>query len=98
MIVNDDHVPYADTIANRVIASAGSGRNIPQALMAVAPDVAESHLVDADGRRLLGANDYEGFLLHRSRVADSVIRRHVRRMAEWGARDGRSMADILRAA
>lgn len=86
------------TIANKVVAGVGSGATIQQALCSVEAAVADSHLVDARSQRLLAEGDIDGFLARRAVTAGKVIRRHVERMAEWGARDGVSMSDILRAA
>ena len=87
-VINDDEIWGAGSIANRIIASAGSGRTLRQALASADPEVAASQLVDPQGRRLLADGDLPGFLHRRSKVAEETIRRHVERMAEWGARDG----------
>jgi hypothetical protein len=66
-------------------------------LATVAPEVAASHLIDAEGQRLLAAGDDGRFLEHRAGLVERAIREHVDRMAEWGARDGESVRDVLRA-
>lgn len=95
-VVNDAAVPGTATIANRVVTHLGSGRTLRHALVDADPDVAATHVVDAEGRRLLDDGDLEGFLARRGEMTAETIRLHLNRMAEWGARDGRSVADAVR--
>jgi hypothetical protein len=86
------------TLANRLIADAGSGRTLRQALLTAPGDVAASHLVDADCLAALRNERWQEFLVYRATLVLGVLRVHVRRMCEWGARDGRAISDIMRAA
>ncbi|HET8684103.1 MAG TPA: DUF262 domain-containing protein [Micromonosporaceae bacterium] len=97
-ITNDEQTPGAKTIANRVIGSTGSGQLLRQRLARATPEVAASHLVDAEGQELLRSGDLESFLARRGVICEKIIKMHVERMAEWGARDGRSIADTIRSA
>ena len=98
IIINDEQAAGAKTIANRVVGSAGSGQLLRQRLAQAAPEVAAGHLVDAEGQELLRSGDLEAFLARRSVICQKTIKMHVERMAEWGARDGRSIADTIRSA
>ena len=69
---------------------------IPHSPVEAAPDVASTHLVDELGRQLLVGGDLGAFLARRGRAVESTIKHHVDRMAEWGARDGRSIAEAIR--
>jgi hypothetical protein len=95
-LANNASLPNTDTIANRVVATSGSGRTLQQALVAAGTDVAASHLVDSDGQRLLRNGLIKEFLARRAQAAGARIKAHVDDMAEWGARDGRSVADVIR--
>jgi hypothetical protein len=97
-LINDEQITGAKTIANRIIGGAGSGQLLCQRLAQASPEAAASHLVDDRGQELLLSGDFEGFLSQRSVICSHVIRTHVARMAEWGARDGRSIADTIRSA
>jgi hypothetical protein len=97
-IVNGSGLPYANTMANRAIVEAGSGRPLSRALADAAPDVAASHLIDPPAQVLLSTGQAEAFLTRRGRLVAETVRLHVDRMAEWGARDRRTMADIIRSA
>lgn len=95
-VVNEESVPLAGTIANRVVTHLGSGRTLRRALSESVPEVAGSHLVDEEGRRLLGDGDVAAFLARRGRAVEGAVKVHLDRMAEWGARDGRTIADTIR--
>ncbi len=97
-IINEKQVAGTDTIANRVVGSAGSGRVLREKLVRARPHVALSHLVDAEGQQLLLSGDLNAFLARRSQISAKMIETHVERMAEWGARDGRSIAETIRSA
>lgn len=91
--------PLAKTFANRIVRTS----RVPDTLSALvtsSPDVAASHLVDASAVELLLNNDIENdiqaFLRHRAERVAEQIRRHLADMAEWGARDGQSVSDLLR--
>lgn len=90
--------PYysVNSMANRIISAISSQVALKNAILNATPDVAASHLIDDAGRQLLGEGHQEEFLLRRSRELTAVVRTHVDRMAEWGARDGRPIADIIR--
>lgn len=79
-----------------VVTHLGSGRTLRRALAEAPTEVAESHLVDGDGRRMLAGGNLDAFLVHRSRAVTATVKQHLDRMAEWGARDGRSISDTIR--
>ncbi|MCT2277503.1 DUF262 domain-containing protein [Micromonospora chalcea] len=87
--------PAGGTIANRLILPPGE-RPSPQLLASAEPAVAASHLIDEQAQERLAREDWAAFLELRGRSCERTITEHVNRMAEWGARDGRAMADILR--
>ena len=95
-IISDRAVPGAQTFANRVVAAPAGNRSLRTLLLAATPDVAESHLVDAAGHQLLVNGLSDRFLAERSERLHRTIAAHVDTMAEWGARDGRSLADMMR--
>ncbi|MBQ0893004.1 DUF262 domain-containing protein [Micromonospora sp. U56] len=97
LLPEDDAPVLASTIANRFILPPGE-RTPPAALAAAPPSVAASHLVSEEGQHLLAHGDWSAFLVLRTEECVRVITGHVNRMAEWGARDGRAMSDILRSA
>ncbi|MET7399834.1 DUF262 domain-containing protein [Dactylosporangium sp. NPDC005572] len=86
----------AGTIANRVIAAQGPAATLRKELAAASPEVAESHLLDRTAQTLLAGPSPAAFLERRAAALTAAFERHVDRMAEWGARDGRSIADLLR--
>ncbi|WP_341719698.1 DUF262 domain-containing protein [Micromonospora sp. FIMYZ51] len=90
-------LPRLDTIANRLILPPGE-RPDPTRLASATVSVAASQLVDERAQELLTRHRWIDFLAHRAEACDAVIRSHVDRMAEWGARDGRALTDILRPA
>jgi hypothetical protein len=93
-IVKDSRTNLADSIANRTMTGIGAGQTVQQLLAQAAPDVAASHLVDNLGQRLL-IQDADEFLARRSGAATTLIKSHIDRMAEWGARDGRALSDLI---
>lgn len=95
-IVLGEISPLTGTIANRTIVAAGSGRLLQRQLANAPVDVAASHLVDPKAQGLLGTGDLDNFLNRRAEHATATIRRHVDSMAEWGARDGQSVSNMLR--
>lgn len=84
----------ATTLANRAITTL-TGRYLDSILAAVSSDIAASHFIDEEAQRLLHS-DPEAFLARRSQTVSAAIKAHVNRMAEWGARDGQTIADIIR--
>ncbi|MFI5907383.1 DUF262 domain-containing protein [Dactylosporangium sp. NPDC051541] len=82
-------------ITDRVIAS-GPRFLLRTQLAQAPPEVAESHLIDRTAQRLLAGSSPVAFLDRRAERLNAAIKWHVDRMAEWGARDGRSIADMLR--
>lgn len=88
--------PLGSTLANRVILPAGTSHTVRKLLINAPPTIAASHLIDAEAQRLLHTGEASRFLARRANACISAISRYVDLMAEWGARDGRSMADILK--
>jgi hypothetical protein len=95
-IAPDADGPLAATFANRVVDAARSRRPIRELLATASQSVAASHLVDERGQALLASGDLDGFLEHRHTSVRTAVRNHVNGMAEWGARNGRSVADIMK--
>jgi hypothetical protein len=95
-IVNTPPPEYVNSIANRAVTDLGSGRTLQHALAVAAPEIAASHLVDDEAQRLLAAGRVDEFLARRGRAAAKLIKAHIDQMAEWGARDGRAMSDVIR--
>jgi hypothetical protein len=54
--------------------------------------------VDTQAQLLLRAGDLGGFLQRRGGLIEMLVRSHVDQMAEWGARDGQAISDMIRAA
>jgi hypothetical protein len=96
VIVPDRTGAMFGTLANRAVTDAALGRALVMALMSVPADAAASHLVDETGQELLRAGRYEDFLARRGTALTALIKTHIDRMAEWGARDGRSVSDLMR--
>jgi hypothetical protein len=88
-------VPANARLANRVLSREVKGLEIM--LGVVDPAVAASHLVDSEAQKLLRTNLTDTFLARRAAAVDAAITEHVQRMTEWGARDGRSVRDMIRA-
>lgn len=95
-IVSDRTDPRDSSMASRIICSPGTSKVLRDALAGAPREVAESHLIDEHSQHLLAIGDDRAFLTERSVTLKTAIQRHVDRMAEWGARDGRSIADIMR--
>ncbi|WFE39085.1 DUF262 domain-containing protein [Micromonospora sp. WMMD998] len=93
-LLSDDG-PAGQTIANRLVLPPGE-RLTADLMATVSPTVAASHLIDEAAQERLARADGDGFLHLRGGVCERTITGHVNRMAEWGARDGRATADILR--
>jgi hypothetical protein len=89
-------LPAANAIANRVIASSNPTSVLRQQLADASPEVAMSHLLDKRTQTLLTESSPTAFLERRADILAIAFKRHVDRMAEWGARDGQSIADLLR--
>jgi hypothetical protein len=94
-ILTGSTAALADSIANRAVADDGSGPDVRALLIAARPEVAASHLVDEEGQRLLAAGADDEFLARRANAATEVIKAHIDQMAEWGARDGPAMSDVI---
>jgi hypothetical protein len=95
-IIIDHAEILTGTIANRILYSMKSATWIQRALISAPPDIAASHLIASDGLVSLLNGDYRQFLVRRSEIVSGAIGMHVERMSERGARDGRSIADIIR--
>jgi hypothetical protein len=95
-IITDHSELLTGTMANRIVSQMKSGSSLRSALISASPDVAATHLIGSDTHAFLLDGDYQQFLARRSEVVATVIAAHVERMSEWGARDGRSIADIIR--
>ncbi len=96
VIITDHSEPGTETMANRLIGPAKSGRSLRHAIMSASPDVVDSHLVGSDAYTSLVSGDYQQFLIQRSQLVSTTIGTHVERMSEWGARDGQRLASIIR--
>jgi hypothetical protein len=97
-VFDDVDSPLAATVANRVIVTAGTAATLRQDLAQASSEVAESHLLDEHAQRLIADGSSQAFLELRAIALTRAIEQHVDRMAEWGARDGRSVSDLLRSA
>ncbi len=95
-VVGDRADQRDHSMASRIICSSGTPRVLRDALAAASLNIAESHLIDEFNQHLLACGDDRAFLIGRSVAVKAAIQRHVDRMAEWGARDGQSIADIMR--
>lgn len=89
--------PLASTFANKVVRAAASSP-VADLLMETHGDVAASHLVDDECLQLLREGDAPGFLGRRHNLVAGQVGRHIDFMAEWGARDQRTLADLMRTA
>lgn len=96
VIVEDARGPYSKSTANRIISYPARTGVLRRALASTSRQVAASHLVDEFSQYLLSDGDDESFLIGRSVTVQAAIAAHVDRMAEWGARDGRAITDIIR--
>lgn len=98
-IVTDRAMPLAKSFANRaVVGPLGMGRSVRSALANAPGEIAYSHLVDDQAQSLLASGDVAGFLDRRAPQVIEAIATHVSTMAEWGARDGRTVAEMMRSA
>lgn len=95
-IIEDARGPYGNSSANRIIAYPARSGVVRHALASTSRQVAASHLIDEYNQHLLSNEDDEEFLIGRSAAVGAAIAAHVDRMAEWGARDGRAITDIIR--
>ena len=95
MIVVDGPKTFANLVT--VVAPELSDDDLRNALATADPDVAQSHLIDETSQRYLREGRYEEFFQRRGEAVARAIEAHVRRMAEWGARDGKAVSEILRA-
>ncbi|MEV6929723.1 hypothetical protein AB0M46_35255 [Dactylosporangium sp. NPDC051485] len=95
-IFDNSDLALVGTFANRVIAAPGPASTLRTELAKASPEVAESHLLDAKAQSLLAKPSPAAFLERRADTLTAAFERHVDRMAEWGARDGRSIADLMR--
>ncbi|SCL31612.1 GmrSD restriction endonuclease domain-containing protein [Micromonospora inyonensis] len=96
-LLSQQGLPLSDTIGNRLVLPPGE-RTQPRELASASTSVATSHLIDEEGQGLLLRGKWSDFVHHRSAACSRAIATHVDQMAEWGARDGRALADILRSA
>jgi hypothetical protein len=91
-ILRKDAGSLSESLANRVIAPPGSGA-LASVLAAAPAAVAASHMID---QTLLAAGQDDHFLASRADALSILIKAHIDQMAEWGARDGQAMADVIR--
>jgi hypothetical protein len=96
MIVKEWANSLGTSIANRSICAPSSTRDLRDAFATAAPYIADSHLIDEHSQLLLAEGHRDRFLVARSVSVTTAIQSHVSQMAEWGARDGRSVADVIR--
>jgi hypothetical protein len=94
--VPDGKTALTGTVANRAVLPDGSAIARREGLATASEHVAMSHVVDPEAQLLLAAGRYDDFLARRAEQVAIVISDLVNRMAEWGARDGRSMSDLIR--
>jgi hypothetical protein len=94
-IFTNTDVALSNTMANRVIAP-GPARGLRADLAEAPIDVAESHLLDKKAQALLTVPSPAAFLERRAAKLTAAFEWYVDRMAEWGARDGQSIANLLR--
>jgi len=85
------------TMANRLLHPpiADGETGLVGALRAADESVLRSHCLDAECVRLLVAGDEIGFLHRREGLLLSAVVQQVDNHAEWGARDRRSVSDLL---
>ena len=86
----------AITVANVLISTAPSAQPVHTALAAAPAHVAASHLVDERAQEALRDEDWSRLFDRREDAITTQVRRHVDLMAEWGARDGPTVADLMR--
>lgn len=95
IIVDQSGLPTG-TMANRVISSMKPGRAVRRTLISAPSSITATHLIGTDARDFLAHGNYKEFLAVRSKSVSAAVGAHVDRMSEWGARDDRSIADIIR--
>jgi hypothetical protein len=95
-IIADHADLLTKTMANRVVSSTRSAKPLYHAIVSASPEVLASNLIGMDAQSSLISGDHAQFLIQRSELVGGAIREHVERMAEWGARDGKSISDIIR--
>jgi hypothetical protein len=89
--------PLVASMANRLLhPPLGERVDMIDAVRIADESVLCSHCLDDECLGLLTAGDYSRFLARRAGLVSEAIRRQVDDHAEWGARDGRSIADIIR--
>jgi Protein of unknown function DUF262 len=89
--------PLVASMANRLLhPPLGETVDLIDAVRNADESVLRSHCLDDECLRLLVAADHSIFLARRAALVSEAIRRQVDDHAEWGARDGRSIADIIR--
>ncbi|MGV9211960.1 DUF262 domain-containing protein [Micromonospora sp. RB23] len=96
-LLPDSELALAGTIANYLVLP-GAEPVRPDQMASAPTAIASSHLIDEQGQHLLAQRDWQGFLSHRAEACKQTILDHVDHLAEWGARDGRAVTDILRSA
>jgi hypothetical protein len=93
---NADRDPLVMTMANRLLhPPIDSGIELIDAIRGADPSTLRGHCLDAECVRLLGAGDHPGFLARRAELVREAVSRHVDDHAEWGARDRRSVTELL---
>lgn len=97
-IIADHSHPIAEGFANRIVLGRGLNRTARNVLLSAPDEVRVSHLVDDGAFALLHGGLDEEFLHARAVLVERAISGHVAAMAEWGARGGRSIADMIRKA
>ncbi len=95
-IVGERSGHYARSMANRAILAGSRSRSIKNSLAMAPSEITESHLISELSQSLLARGSDEDFLQARAATVSAHIQAHVDQMAEWGARDGRSISDIIR--
>jgi hypothetical protein len=95
MIVADGPETFANLVT--VVAPELSDNELRDALARADPEIAQGHLIDETSQRYLREGRDEEFFQRRGEAVKRAIESQVRRMAEWGARDGKSISEILRA-
>ncbi|MFI5911361.1 DUF262 domain-containing protein [Dactylosporangium sp. NPDC051541] len=95
-IVDAPATELAGTFANRIVVPKSLTGSIRSLLLNASNQIASSYVVDQDALASLARGDADSFLELRADQLALTIGRHVNAMAEWGARDGRSLADIVR--
>jgi Protein of unknown function DUF262 len=89
--------PLVASMANRLLhPPLGEMAGMIDAMRNANESMLRSHCLDKECVRLLVAGDHSRFFARRAALVSEAIRRQVDDHAEWGARDGRSIADIIR--